>query len=90
MNICVGFDIGKSKDESLRKLAGRHIGLLISNEESDLLAKIMKLLPKDISEKITITQAVADDITYDPAKTLSENKIKKGSIVTLSVLPKQV
>ncbi len=90
MNISVCFDIGDTKDESLQKLRGRHIGLLITNDEPDLLQAIMKSLPTDISEKIVITKAEADDIIYDVTKNLAENKIKKGSIVCLHVTAKQV
>lgn len=89
MNISVCFDIGGTNDISLQKLRGRNIGLLITNDEPDLFKKIMKLLPKDISEKITIIKAETDDIIYDATKTLAENKIKKGSIVCLHVTPKQ-
>ena len=90
MDISIEFDFDRKikKDSFLWSLRGKCLPTQIHPDEKEFERRIAKLLPESIKSKVVIEKIEINGKIYDCLKSLSENQIKQGVIVILTIKDK--
>ena len=74
--------------EFKNEFVGTIVPTQIHPEEKEFERRIVKLLPENIKSKFDLVNITIDNHVFDKSKSLSENKVKEGAIVVLTIKKK--